>query len=227
MLIHDQFHDSAEGETTSQQKVLVADDHLLVRDAIVAAISKAGGFQIFVASSLNSVFEQLKENGPFSITLLDINMPGMNGVSSVQRVVDEATAGAVVMLSGNASHDFVSQGMSVGASGFVSKSMRLGALAPALKLVLSGEKFIATSIISDFSRNQASSSDEESDKLKLTKQEREILRLVAQGLQNKEVAWQSGQSEVKVKMHMRNICKKLDVTNRTGAALKARELGIL
>ncbi|MDO9640613.1 MAG: response regulator transcription factor [Pseudotabrizicola sp.] len=227
MHFQDQSKLVSKGITRTQPNVLVADDHLMVRDAIVSAISREGEFQVFVASTFENVIEQINENGPFLITLLDINMPGMDGIKSVASIVATTAAGAVVMISGNASQDIVRQGMAVGASGFISKSMKLGALVPALRLVATGEKFIATSAMGYVDGNWHAQSDSLSDKMGLSKSEHEILQLVAGGLQNKEVAWKSGHSEVKVKMHMRNICKKLGASNRTGAALKARELGLI
>lgn len=194
---------------------------------MVAAISLTGEFETCVASSLADVLEQISESGPFGITLLDINMPGMEGMKSVADIVANPAAGAVVMVSGSANQDFVFQGMALGASGFISKGMKLGALVPAIRLVASGEKFVASSAMANSEGNMLSPSDAGLEKSGLSKPERDILQLVANGLQNKEVAWKSGYSEVKVKMYMRNICKKLNVSNRTGAALKARELGLI
>lgn len=211
----------------NRQRILLADDHHLVRDALVSVINCSDEFEVYTASSLETVRDQVTQHGPFVVTLLDINMPGMEGLKSVSEVVNIDEAGAVVMMSGNISQDFIAQGMSAGASGFLSKTMKLGGLVPAIRLIASGEKFVVASAMSNIKEGWSGQTDTKAAGGDLSRQELEVLQLVATGLQNKEISWKTGHSEVKVKMYMRNICKKLDVTNRTGAALKARALGFI
>ena len=130
---------------------------------------------------------------------------------------------SVVLVANGASRDLVLQAISRGVKGYISKSMRLEALMNALSFVAMGETYLPASILSDAA---AASSVTTQSNTTLNAREIDVLRLLTAGLPNKEIARRCGSTEVRVKMHMRAICKKLNVSNRTSAAMKARELGI-
>ncbi|AOZ71137.1 hypothetical protein LPB142_16285 [Rhodobacter xanthinilyticus] len=206
-------------------RVLVADDHNLVRDALAEVIQTTQQFEVAVANSLGATHEAISKSGPFDIVLLDLNMPDMKGVPSVEMTVRMPGAGAVVLFSGNAPRDVVLQALAKGARGFIPKNMRLAALPNALNLVASGEVYLPASMLGT-PPDAGQPGVIEGCVAQLSDRETEVLRLVVAGLPNKEIARRTDSSEVRVKMHMRMICKKLAVANRTSAAMKARELGL-
>lgn len=206
-------------------RVLVADDHNLVRDALAEVIQTSPEFEVAVADSLRATHEAIRKAGPFDIVLLDLNMPDMEGVRSVEMTAKMPGAGAVVLFSGNAPRDVVLQALAKGARGFIPKNMRLAALQNALNLVASGEVYLPASMLGT-PQDAGQRGGVEGGSAQLSDRETEVLRLVVAGLPNKEIARRTDSSEVRVKMHMRMICKKLGVANRTSAAMKARELGM-
>lgn len=210
---------------TGKRRLLIADDHILVRDAVAEVVRHSSDFEVLIADSLRAAVESIRSGDPVDVILLDLNMPDMEGIRSVETMVKAAGDGSVVLFSGYASKDVVLQAISLGARGFIPKNMRLGALLNALNLVAEGEIYLpATLLRGDRSARAAQSG--ESSEIQLNEKESEVLHFVAAGMQNKEIAWQMNTTEVRVKMHMRSLCKKLGVTNRTGAAVKAKELGI-
>lgn len=211
-----------------EKRILIADDHILVRDAVCEVIRSQGTLGVEVADSFATTVSAIRSAGPFDITLLDVNMPGMEGITSIENIVKEAGSGKVVLFSGDASHNFIMQSVAVGARGFIPKTMRLSALGNALKIIESGELFIPGSILSREIEDRGTAANRRAAGVpEVSEKEREILKLVATGLQNKEIAWRCGLSEVRVKMHMRAACKKLNATNRTMAAMMAKDLGLL
>lgn len=217
--------DHVAGPATRKLRVLIADDHNLVRDALAEVIQSASDYEVAVADALSSAHEIVRSYGPFDIVLLDLNMPDMEGVRSVELTAKLPGAKAVVLFSGNAPRDVVLQALAKGARGFIPKNMRLAALLNALNLVASGEVYLPASMLSS-GGDTAPGAGQPKGNGQLTDRETEVLRLVVAGLPNKEIARRTESSEVRVKMHMRTICKKLGVANRTSAAMKARELGL-
>lgn len=206
-------------------RLLIADDHLLVRDAIADAIRKDSKYEVFVADSLQSAIQVSAEYGPIDILLLDLYMPDMEGIKSIERAIALPEVKSVVLLSGSAPFEIVMLSIARGAKGYIPKSLGLRALVNALNFVLMGESYLPASLIAV----QASLVEQDgrpSGKWALTMSESEVLRLVIEGLPNKEIARRCGTTEVRVKMHMRAICKKLGTVNRTSAALRAKELGL-
>lgn len=208
-------------------RVLIADDHVLVRDAVASALKLQGAFDCEAADSYASTMELLDRNDPFDITMVDLNMPGMEGVRSLEEIIKDKSAGAVILFSGFVTKDFVMRSIAAGARGFVPKTLKLSALGSALRFVASGEIFVPMSFLTSEKNEPSVGVPLEGRATNLNPKELEVLKLAAMGLPNKEIAWRADCTEVRVKMHMRSACKKLGAENRTGAAMRARELGIL
>jgi two-component system nitrate/nitrite response regulator NarP len=206
---------------SSQISVLVADDHHLIRDALVGSLRADGKFSVTAAGSYETVKAEILRLSKIDVILLDIVMPGMEGLKSVEEFIALNAGGAVVVLSGNAAPSFTSQALDLGARGFIPKTLPLRSLSAAVELISLGQIFVPF---------DATSTDEDgvNDKIaKLTARELAIINYVSDGLTNKEIAWKIGIVEVTVKMHMRSICIKLEAKNRAHAVILASKLGLL
>ncbi len=203
-------------------RVLIADDHALVRDAIAQIMRAGAGHEVMVADTLAAAQEIVRRDGAVDIVLLDLNMPDMEGIRSIEAMARLPGIGAVVLFSGSAPRDLVLQALTKGARGFIPKSMRLAAFLNALNMVSLGEIYLPASMLGTLPHMQRAGAEPAG----LNGKEVEVLRYVTEGLSNKEIARRIDLTEVRVKMHMRALCKKLGVANRTGAAMKARELGL-
>lgn len=206
--------------------ILIADDHSLIRDALAQVIRSNSESEVLVADSFKSVLAIASKQESIDILLLDIYMPDMEGLKSVRTAISLPSVKAVALLSGSATRGIVLQALGLGAKGYISKDMHLDSLINALNFIASGETYIPISILGDDAKLIEQGSPE-TDKDALNTAEMEVLRLVVDGLPNKEIARHCCTTEIRVKMHMRSICKKLGVSNRTGAALKARELSMI
>lgn len=210
--------------TKERIKLLIADDHALVHEALAVALSNTEDFDVDSVSSLAAV-EAAIANQRYNVILLDLVMPGMDGVASVERIVKMAPNTNVVVFSGEVSGAFLLKATEIGAKGFISKQMGMKSIANAIRLIDGGDIYVPISLVRDetISPHGASSTAPGS----LTKLELNILERVSGGKTNKQIAWDLQITEVNVKMYMRAICRKLNAKNRAHAAIKAREVGLL
>lgn len=201
--------------------VLIADDHDLVADALRVVLSAEADFNVQICGSLSQALERLEENpSGFNIIMLDVAMPGMDGLRSVKQVIDAAGDGYVVIFSGTADDDFVWQSIEIGAKGFISKSQPYKSFASTLRLVADGNEFVPLSM----SRRGAKS---KANELNIDDRERRILQSVSEGKTNKSIAAELDSTEVAIKMKMRAICSKLGAKNRAHAAMIARQKNLI
>lgn len=201
--------------------VLIADDHHLVRDALAQALKADPRFSVMTADSSDAAKARITALGRVDVVLLDIVMPGMNGLKSIADFVTLNAGGAVVVFSGNTAPDFIHQALDLGARGFIPKTLPLRSLATAIHLIASGQVFVP------FVTSSPASAADAGILARLTPKELAVLGRVSDGLTNKEIAWEIGVAEVTVKMHMRSICVKLQAKNRAHAAIIAAQAGLL
>ena len=191
--------------------IMIADDHALVSEAIATVLSAQADFDVTTVNSGHAAFAALNAKTPIDILLLDIDMPGMKGIDSVTDFIKLTAPGYVVIFSALTNNEFVRRAISVGARGFIPKTMPLGSLESILRLIASGQIFVPM----ELTLVQAGSSDVGS----LSEREKSVLEYVAQGKSNKEIAHALAVTEVTIKMVMRTVCKKLSANNRTEAAM--------
>ncbi|NKX43203.1 response regulator transcription factor [Roseibacterium sp. KMU-115] len=192
-------------------KLIIADDHVLLGQAVAATLKSEDHYDVAVAKSLPELLAALKETS-FDIVMLDLKMPGMVGLPSVKQVCEATGDGNVVLFTGQVDRRFVADCQAIGVTGHIPKDLPLRSLDSALQLIHSGQPFLPI---------MASPDPAAAD---LTDRELHILRLAADGMTNKEIARDIAVSEVSIKMHMRNICRKLGARNRAHAAIIGREL---
>lgn len=202
-------------------RVLIADDHRLIAEALRDTLLAHGGFQVGVSESLHGTLDALRPNRNDPVlVLLDITMPGMQGLRSVKQVIDTVPNGAVVLFSGTTDADFVWRAIDLGAKGFISKSQQLRSLPSTLQLIHEGNEFVPLSL----SRRGEAEPDAS---VSLSETDRYILKAVAAGKTNKEIALEISRSEVAVKMKMRAICQRLNARNRAHAVIVASKAELI
>lgn len=203
--------DSGEGNI----RLLIADDHALVRDLVGAHLQAQGGFQVDGVGTLSDALERIFMRGPYDLVLLDYVLPDSAGLADSMRLIEISEGNPVVLFSGLARPETVNEALDLGFSGFIPKSTSAIALADAIRRVRAGEIWLpegygATPLPGLLQR--------------LTPREMEVLQAIREGLMNKEIAGRMRLSEVTIKMHVRSVCGKLRARNRTQAALIASEL---
>lgn len=193
--------------------VLIADDHLLLRDTLVHMLAHDPGFRVTTAATLDQATDLIAAHGPFDILLLDVVMPGVQRLQGVEVAVAANRPGAVVLLSGNLPRDFVESAIASGARGYIPKSLPARALTQALRLIAEGRTWLPVDHYADLAPELPPVL------ASLSPQEVRVLRHLCRGLSNKEIAREMSIGEVTIKTHMRSICAKIGARNRTEAAL--------
>lgn len=198
-------------------RIILADDHVMIREGLRPFVERIAADTIVQeAGSLADVLALLTD-GPADLVILDLKMPGMNGFQGLVTLRQLYPGMRCVMLSALAERDYVLEAIRLGAEGFIPKQLSGAAMVSALQLVLSGERFIPAMMMektSAFSGNAQGGGDLIS---RLTPRERDILRLLREGLPNKVIASRLEVSEVTVKSHLGNVFRKLNVQNRLQA----------
>ncbi|MGX0876823.1 two-component system nitrate/nitrite response regulator NarL [Roseovarius sp. MBR-154] len=197
-------------------RLLLADDHDLVRETVAEFLRNQGGFSVEVADCLDAALAVQRQAGPFDLVLLDFQMPGMEALSGLERM--RAQAGCpVAILSGTAPPDVARRALRAGAAGFLPKTLNPQSLIAAVQHMLSGKVYAPLGFLLD--------NEPEGDGPRLTPRERAVLIGVSEGKSNKEIARDLDIQEVTVKLHLKTLSRKLGARNRTHAAMIARDLG--
>lgn len=229
-------------------KILLADDHALFRDVLVQYLERAyENVKVIVAADFIQARKVLEKDRSFKLILLDYQMPGMSGLAGLRFLRDEYPDIPVALMSGVARPDTVAEAMAAGAVGYFPKTLSGRDLLQAVKTVMNGERYIPIDQSKRVMPSYYTDEEERTDQgafesrassqsgqpvktaasLKLTQREMQVLQYLMRGQPNKEIANDLGLQLVTVKLHVRGICRKLNVANRTQAALRARELGFL
>nr|BBH94430.1 DNA-binding response regulator [Thermogemmatispora argillosa] len=223
-------------------RLLLCEDQTLMRQGLRTILDLEPGMEV-VGEAANgeeavSRYRELRQAGlgP-DIVLMDIQMPRMSGVEATAAIMSAYPDAKIIMLTTFDYDDYVFEAIKAGAAGYVLKDLPAEELAATIRRVAQGEPFIQPSIASKLliefgrgskgGRNQPRSPGAGSAEDELSAREIEVLRLLAQGASNREIAQQLCLAEGTVKNHVSNILSKLQVTNRTQAASKARELKLI
>ena len=208
-------------------KVMIADDHSLIREGIKQLLEFDGSIEV-VSEAANGIecLGKLEDSVP-DILLLDINMPEMNGLEVLDEIKKKDYDIKVLILTVHNELEYLVKAVDIGVDGYILKDARSDELKKAIQSVLSGENYIQASLIPALN-NRLANRDIDKDKIdSLTSRELEVLIQVANGMINKEIATSLNISERTVKNHVSNIFKKIDVSDRTQAAVFAIKNNII
>lgn len=214
-------------------KVLVVDDQVLIRAGLAALINAAPGFEVVgQAADGHEAVEQARAGRP-DVVLMDIRMPGLDGVRATEQIL-AATAGSpprVLILTTFDLDEYVYAALRVGASGFLLKETPPHRLLAAIQAVAEGEHMFAPTVtrrlIETYTRGGPVGPEPPSDLCPLTARETEVLRLVARGMTNTEIADDLVLSEATVKTHLNRTMTKLNLRSRAQAVVIAYECGLV
>ncbi|WP_133470439.1 response regulator transcription factor [Paraglaciecola marina] len=205
---------------------LIADDHPLYREALVGALSPLfADLEIKQADSLESTITTLKKNKNFDLVLLDLNMPGCDSFLGLIRVLEDFPGLPVAVVSASDSSQVISKVMSLGAKGFISKTTPTETIAEALKQIMKGNIWLPEGY-EEFSSENLSTINVANLVAGLTPKQFKVVKLLQDGLLNKQIAADLEITEATVKAHISAIFKKLGVKTRTQAVLLLKELDI-
>ncbi len=211
-------------------KVTIIDDHTLFRDGLRGLLERHGLKVLDSVGDAQAGYAALDRQSP-DVVLLDLRLPGTGGLEILRELRKDANCPPVVMLTTSDQEADLVEALRTGASGYLLKDMEPDDLVVALRAIVSGETVVAPSLAPALARvvqghePQASKEDETPFDV-LTPREREILALLAEGLSNRGIANSLGISEGTVKVHVKAILRKLQLTSRVMAAVLAVEHGL-
>lgn len=201
--------------TSDELRVLIVDDHQLVAEVLATHLKVLGRITADVACTLGMAKEMIEATGGYDVVLLDLWMPGAEGLKGLEMMLAANNGKPVALVSGNLPAATVREAMRLGAASCIPKTLPAKSLINALRFIATGESFLPIS---------TAEVPAEEDRLKrvLSERERSVLEGLRLGHTNKEIGRNLNLSEVTIKMHVRAICGKLDAKNRTQAALIAQ-----
>ena len=199
--------------------ILVVDDHFMVRMGLTASLNAEPDMEVVAeAGTGEAALEAYKRHRP-NVVIMDVRLPGMNGVAATAAILREFPDACILMLSTHAGEEEIYRSMQAGARGYVLKSVMREDLLRAIRDVHAGKRHLDPIVASHLAERISHRS--------LTSREIEVLRMVAKGWGNKEIANALNIAEVTVKLHVSHVLEKLNVKDRTEAATAAVQRGII
>lgn len=208
-------------------RILIADDHSMVREGLKQLLELEGDLEV-VGEASNGIetLERIKETKP-DVLLLDVNMPVMNGLEILAKIKQEKIGIKVLILTIHNEVEYLLKAVEIGCDGYILKDSSSNLLKRAIHSVYNGESYIQPNLIPVLNAGLANRTTINSKLSELTKREIEVLKLLSEGLFNKEIAFRLDISERTVKNHVSNIFKKINVSDRTQAAVFAIKNGLV
>src|SRR5437899_5491188 len=200
-------------------RILVVDDHFMVRMGLAASLNVEPDMEVVAeVGSGEAALEAYNRHRP-SLVIMDVRLPGMSGADTTAAILQEFPDACVLMLSTHSGEEEIYRAMQSGARGYVLKSVMREDLLRAIREVHEGKRHLDPIVASHLAERISHRS--------LTTRELEVLRMVAKGWGNKEIATALNIAEVTVKLHVSHVLEKLNVKDRTEAATAAVQRGII
>ena len=200
-------------------RILVVDDHFMVRMGLTASLNVEADMEVVAeVGNGEAVIEAYREHRP-NLVLMDVRLPGMSGADATAALLRQVPEAAVLMLSTHSGEEEIYRSLHAGARGYVLKSVMREELLRAIREVHAGGRYVDPTVASVLAARLSHRS--------LTSREMEVLRMVAKGYGNKEIAAALNIAEVTVKLHVSHVLEKLNVKDRTEAATAALQRGII
>ncbi|MGH2353507.1 MAG: response regulator [Chloroflexota bacterium] len=223
----------ARGPDDKPVQILVADDHHLVIEGVRAVLSTDPRLQVVGEARTGQEAVGCAQRLRPDVVLMDVRMPGMDGIAATRRLKQAVPGASVIMLTMEENPHFLLEAVKAGASGFVLKDVAGPDLIQAIRTVADGGSLLNQEVVGQYLRRLAVEAQEPSTlppaagQERLSPREVEVLRLIADGFSNKEIAVRLSVSVATVKTHLEHILQKLQVSDRTQAAVQAVTRGLL
>ena len=209
-------------------RVLLVDDHELAREALLSIFGREPDLDVVGEASDGDRAVAMARRLRPDLVLMDVRMPGTDGLTATKVIKAELPATRVLLLTTHDSHEYVLEGLRSGADGYLLKDASKPELLQAIRTILRGEPLVqptlAAKMLQQAARAERAPGPTDGE---LTERQRDVLRLMAAGLSNPEIAAQLGISLNTVKTHVVHILGRLGVADRTQAAVRAARLGLL
>jgi two-component system, NarL family, response regulator len=200
-------------------RILIADDHSIVRQGLATIINRDPEMTaIAQAENGQQAIDMFREYQP-DVTLMDLRMPKMGGVESITAICAEFKQARIAVLTTYDSDEDIYRGLQAGAQGYLLKDAKPGELLNAIRAIHNGQKYIPPEVGAKLLQRISN--------LELSERELEVLRLMAQGMGNQEIATALSISESTIKSHVNRILSKLGVSDRTQAVIVAVKRGLV
>lgn len=208
----------------SRISVLIADDHPLFRQGIKQILELENDITVVAQAANGDEAVRLTREHKPDVILMDINMPGSNGLQAIKEIKDENINSKIIVLTIHEDREYLIKTIQMGAEGYVLKDAEPSVLIDAIRSVHQGQFYIQPNmtkeLVKEFNRLTLHGRERNGEN-RLTAREREVLKLIAEGMINKEIATKLYISEKTVKNHVSSIFRKLNVSDRTQAAIYA------
>lgn len=206
-------------------RAVIADDHPLFRAALKQALGETLDAPILEVASFEQLLELIQREPQIELVLLDLTMPGNRGLTGLTSLRSRFPDILVVVVSANEQVQTIRQAMAFGASAYIPKSMPLAQLQQAVHTVLAGDTWLPEYLRDDIEAGIADEHVEFASRLEqLTPQQFRVLECLADGLLNKQIAYELNVQETTIKQHVSAILRKLNVINRTQAGIVFKQM---
>lgn len=206
-------------------RAVIADDHPLFRAALRQALSTSLGSDILEVANFSQLQNLLQEARQLELVFLDLNMPGNQGLTGLTAIRNQYPDVLVVVVSANEQLDVIQRALDFGASAYIPKSVPLEVLTQAVEQVLAGDTWIPPHLSAALEPDSKPEQARFARQLEqLTPQQFKVLQCMADGLLNKQIAYELGVQETTIKQHASAILRKLGVINRTQAGVLFRQM---
>ena len=205
--------------------LLLVDDHRMLRESLRGALEAAGLDVVAEASDGEDALRLAQELEP-TVVLMDVSMPGMDGVEATRLIRTRVPATRVVMLTMHADEDVIARALRAGADGYLVKDCSIEEVVSTISAVASGETAVSPGLAASMLVEVRRPATPQANEI-VTKREEEVLQLIANGCATHEVAERLYISQKTVKNHLASIYQKLDARDRTQAVLRAVRMGII
>lgn len=207
------------------QHIIIADDHPLFRAALRQAVSQAvPDAEVAEVESIKALQAAVEQTPDADLVLLDLNMPGAHGFSGLVFMRGQYPGLPVVVVSGTEDLQVMRRSIDYGASGFIPKSAPLPEITDAIQAVLEGDLWLPEGVSEKLERMQTENTDFSERLASLTPQQFRVLGMLAEGMLNKQIAYDLDVSEATIKAHITAVFRKLGVRNRTQAVIAIQQM---
>lgn len=209
-------------------KVLIADDHALFRDGLSMHLEQIDPEAVvFQAGSFSQALKIIDDEKKLDLVIIDLDMPDMAWEEGIEELKKKSNGARFVVVSATEDGKSIRKTMENGISGYIPKRSDPKIMTGALKLILDGGTYLPPSILESGSNSGNASGENKSRGKTLTNRQSQVLELVAQGLSNKQIAYEMGVSEATVKLHINALLRSIGATNRTQAVIIAQKMGLI